>query len=1089
MSQPLRTVRSLNPSLLAALCLAFVYHGALLLTGTYKRSYDAYVHIFFADHYARSWFDNWDSRWYTGFTVTSYPPGAQQSIALLSKVVGLLDGFVIVQLFAILLVTVGVYRFARLWVDDEAAGYAALVAVFSSSIAETVHVFGQLPTMFSLGFLLNALPWLKRWLERGRWRDLAAALIMFAACTAGHHVTTLFGSIFFAGPVIADVLVTALRRPLPDEGVAKPARVGMRNLRQLAIRRVRRIVPVAARAGLFGIGLPIVLLGVVLPYWLWSASDPITQIPIPHASRDSYIANINAGIVFWLVPWGLCILVLPYAIYKGATTRVWPLSASLGLATFLGTGGTTPFPKLMLGPAYQILTLDRFTFWATILILPFVGEVILSLRRRGLAAFLRLQFGTVIWRAVQVGLAVAFLAMALTVANFTQFRTFQPAAIDMAPIINFLAKDEHWRWRYLTLGFGDQMAWLSAQTTATTVDGNYHSARRLPELTTAPIERLEGAKYSGVPGIGSLQQFLAVPDKYNLKYVFSNDQFYDPLLYFSGWERAGRLENGIVVWQRQDIPPLPETLPRKEIPAYQRAIWGVVPMTAIVSAFVVLTSGLWGPWLLALAGFLGVARLAGLIPGRQSPGRIWRWTDGKLARWSVLPETGTASLPPRWQFWLAWWRRLPRPRPPSRRIRWVNAVLAMLVVLGTTTAAVKVIARPALSPAETVNAYYDALDVRRFGDAYALLDPATRVSYDDYLLDLSVNGGLLASYAKLDAIDTTVVHAESDYAVVEAKLVWVTALRYYDSTQELTLVKRGGSWRLQLPRPAAIQPPDEFVAQPAVDYHALEQPARPPDPLTYASVAERPALQILSARLVVHAGVYSVVGEVINSDVTPADITVTAIVYDAAGEQLTRYNAQTVVMHKLLPKEVTPFRIDFEGVAGTGTGKRESAIEFQPGERFPVSASIWQRAASFQVYANAVTTGVDLQRDITAQAVEVDPGETGATIGGILLNTGAEEAVIPHLLLTYYDQSGAVAWVDEVFIDQSIRSQRTQAFAVQLTTAGNVTMVLDNPGLYANALQQTIAIDPAWADRIPLPAATGFAAVRISINAFVGAAA
>jgi hypothetical protein len=42
--------------------------------------------------------------------------------------------------------------------------------------------------------------------------------------------------------------------------------------------------------------LIVCLIGVVLPYWLWSKADPITQIPIPHASRDSYIQNINAGI-------------------------------------------------------------------------------------------------------------------------------------------------------------------------------------------------------------------------------------------------------------------------------------------------------------------------------------------------------------------------------------------------------------------------------------------------------------------------------------------------------------------------------------------------------------------------------------------------------------------------------------------------------------------------------------------------------------------------------------------------------------------------------------------------------------------------
>jgi hypothetical protein len=51
--------------------------------------------------------------------------------------------------------------------------------------------------------------------------------------------------------------------------------------------------------------------------------------------------------------------------------------------------------------------------------------------------------------------------------------------INTLPIINFLNQDQHDQWRYLPLGFGDQMATLSYQTKALTVDGNYHSARRL----------------------------------------------------------------------------------------------------------------------------------------------------------------------------------------------------------------------------------------------------------------------------------------------------------------------------------------------------------------------------------------------------------------------------------------------------------------------------------------------------------------------------------------------------------------------------------------------------------------------------------
>ena len=124
---------------------ALVFHGGLSLFGTYRNTYDAYVHIFFADHWRRTWFDHWETRWYTGFPMTSYPPLSQQTVAALSFFTGdLRVAFAIVQTGAMILMAVGMVRFARLWVSDEAAGWAGVWLVFSTAMAETIHVFGQL---------------------------------------------------------------------------------------------------------------------------------------------------------------------------------------------------------------------------------------------------------------------------------------------------------------------------------------------------------------------------------------------------------------------------------------------------------------------------------------------------------------------------------------------------------------------------------------------------------------------------------------------------------------------------------------------------------------------------------------------------------------------------------------------------------------------------------------------------------------------------------------------------------------------------------------------------------------------------------
>ena len=100
----------------------------------------------------------------------------------------------------------------------------------------------------------------------------------------------------------------------------------------------------------------------VYPYWAWSVSDPITQVPIPHGSRESFLVRTDLGFMFFLLPWGTALLLLPYVAVKTFTTRLWPLGGSVLFCFVLGTGGTTPIPRMILHGAFDSLTLDRFTF-------------------------------------------------------------------------------------------------------------------------------------------------------------------------------------------------------------------------------------------------------------------------------------------------------------------------------------------------------------------------------------------------------------------------------------------------------------------------------------------------------------------------------------------------------------------------------------------------------------------------------------------------------------------------------------------------------------------------------------------------------
>lgn len=1029
------------PRLAWALAIVLVFHGSLLLSGSFKGTYDAYVHMFLGDHYARGWFSTWEQRWYTGFTTVSYPPGTHMAMGAVSKITGSLNSaFIIVQTSILLLLTVGMYRFSRIWVNERAAANAAVLLVCSSAIAETVHVFGQLPTTFALAFLLNAIPYMRAWVFGGRFRDLATGVITLAACTAGHHVTTLFGSIFFLGPVLVAGLLAQSRVPRANEALAGSVAITKSTMRGLVMRRVKRIWPSMLRLMVLGPMCIATLVIVVLPYWLWSGSDPINQVPIPHGSRANFWEDKNLGLVFFMIPWGLMILILPYAIVRAVADRMWPIAASIGLLFVLGTGGTTPIAKMLLGPAFDILTLDRFTFWAAMMILPLAGLFVTSLEDGAIARWLRQTGGTVLLRGVHIVAIVALLGTALFSANLSAFRPFQPDPIDTDPIVAFIEKDQHDRWRFMTLGFGDQMAALSAATTATQVDGNYHSARRLPELTSTSVERLEGAKYRGISGLGSLQQFLEIPEKYNLKFVFSNDAFYDPLLQVLGWELLGPLENGINVWEKADIEPLPAVLPVKEVPNWQRFMWGIVPPTAMLSAVVLLT------WRLF---FVRPRTLEIDEPEFRDaePSALISFVRNMLGR---------------------------APTPSGRNLRRVSIALVVLLVAGVVATA----SATAPTPDATVDAYYDHLDFRRWDEAYDLLDPQTRPSYELWRLQFSVTGGLLASYAKLDEITSETISEENQRARVATDLRYLTALDWYPVEREHDLVKRGGDWFIIAADPDLAIPPDQLVRRPAVDF-AIQGRRRVTSLNTeLTDVQDRPEIDVLGVRLMDNEGLPVVVGMVSNRDVDPADVTITAILRNADGEIMARYNATDHLIRTLNPRESTPFRIDFQRVAA-GTN-----LDFDPLDIQPIELD--EEIAQVEIYGKAVVTTQGLYRGLGVNSLVGERTDDGDLfLSGTLRNDGVTEAIVPILIISYLDDAGEVLWVELRFVERSVRPQRSTDFAFVLEDPGELTPSTLDPIIYANGIGDEKVRLSRPAGLIDAPEGSDFASIRVDLTTIV----
>jgi hypothetical protein len=391
---------------------------------------------------------------------------------------------------------------------------------------------------------LNALPYFYSWDRSGSTGALLKGVFLILTAAAAHHVTVLFGMVLFFLPVLALAVIDRKDSDASSGGVL-------------------------SRGLIFGV-IAAIGIGVVLfPYWISLLQNPIRQLPIPHDSRENYLLNTLVGLNYWLVPMGALVLVLPYIFIKGVNERrLRPLFFGWYLTFLLGLGGTTPIGKLLLGRAFEILTFERFTFWATLMALPFAGMMAARL----------------IQRFEMRAVAGLWVGAVFTFALAVSWMTFHPitsAPFESDSVVGFLNRDDHNKFRYLLLGFGTKFSDVAVRANASSVDGDYNSARLLPELTEYGSARLDSAKYYGTAGMESLRAMLKHANQYGLKYIFVRDRYYEPLIAFAGWRQIESYDNGnVTLWSKEDIP-YAHPVERHGAPTdLQRYAWGILPMAA-----------------------------------------------------------------------------------------------------------------------------------------------------------------------------------------------------------------------------------------------------------------------------------------------------------------------------------------------------------------------------------------------------------------------------------------------------------------------------------------------------------------------------
>src|SRR5579864_6182113 len=326
------------------------------------------------------------------------------------------------------------------------------------------------------------------------------------------------------------------------------------------------------------------------------------------------------------------------------------------------------------------------------------------------------------------------------------------------------------------------------------------------------------------------------------------------------------------------------------------------------------------------------------------------------------------------------------------------ALIAAGTIHGSATA-------PASTPEGAVQSMFDNVKNHNFKGAYSYVAPSSNVDFRAFQRDLQGRDGSLRTYSQLEGANTRVLHQTDNDALVRTELKYSTAVGAFFDTRDLKVVKDEGTWRVDWPvEKEAIVPPQVIP----VNYLRWDVIWRNAEDDWGAQNVEGPHIRVLSMNYSERDGGVIIMGEIENEDTVPAFVSVGAVLVGKNGQDIASESSFDKVSHVLLPKEISPYRIDFPGLklANMKSVRMKPDSQLVPASADPVIGVLHQR----------------IERDAKGRTV----------LKGELLNESGQTVNIPHVLATFYDDSGRVIWVSDGYLDHALLPQTAQPFAVDL---------------------------------------------------------
>lgn len=305
------------------------------------------------------------------------------------------------------------------------------------------------------------------------------------------------------------------------------------------------------------------------------------------------------------------------------------------------------------------------------------------------------------------------------------------------------------------------------------------------------------------------------------------------------------------------------------------------------------------------------------------------------------------------------------------------------------------------SPQAAAQSLMQLISRRNWGAAYASLANKSEFSETEFVRDLTGSYASLHTYATLDGFDLSPLNANSSEAQFQADLNWSSVVGSFQDVRNLRVIKTADRWQVAWPITHEAKIPPQVIP---VNYLRWDVIYRGAEDDWGAQDVESPHVRIVAMHPIDRGGGTVILGELLNEDVVPAFVNVKATLVAKDGSSIATEDSFEKICHVLLPKQVTPFRIDFRNV-------RLAQVD------------------NVRIEPSSILVAASADPVIGVESQKLNPLPQ-PSLSGQLVNQSGQVVNITHVLGTFYDNRGQIIWVSDQYANRALLPQTPVAFSV-----------------------------------------------------------